>query len=87
MSRKDYALIADAIAEVESIVGAGHAPVGPWESTLALVVDALASRLHMDNERFNELRFEAAALPLLSAERGPGFTATPATEIATHAAT
>ena len=81
MSRKDYNLIADAIAEVESIVGASHAPIGPWRSTLELVVDALANRLHSDNPRFNELRFEAAALPLLSAEAGPGFTSTSRAEL------
>lgn len=58
MTKKDYVLIADAIATIEADYK------GLYIGVLQDVVDALSSRLKRDNPRFDMNRFKAAALPL-----------------------
>jgi hypothetical protein len=60
MTRKDFCLIAEAIAEVEADYKGG------FEDVLQDVTEALSRRLKGTNPRFDSGRFEAAAMPLRS---------------------
>lgn len=59
MSRKDYELIADAIAGTEH----AHRDTLGSVAVLRTLIDVLGAKLENDNPRFDRKRFEAAALP------------------------
>lgn len=64
MSRKDFALIAAALADVERYVEEFPDPAGIGASTLRLTVDAVADRLALEYPRFDRSKFELASLPI-----------------------
>lgn len=67
MTRKDFELIASALADVEAHVEDFGDERGFSASTLRLVVDNLAGRIAQEHPRFNAGLFEKAALPIQSA--------------------
>lgn len=64
MTRKDYVLIADAIAEVEAGLAVFGRPDESAQVTLRNVIEALDWRLSRDNPRFDSDRFARHAMPL-----------------------
>lgn len=62
MTKRDFELVASAIADVEASTELFDVD-GIGASTLRLVVDALSGRMKEQNPRFDAGRFEAAALP------------------------
>jgi hypothetical protein len=69
MTKKDYELVAGAIASVEAITEDGLDINGVGASTLRLVVNQLGAAIKVVSPRFNAGRFETAALPIQSERR------------------
>lgn len=56
MSRKDYVVIAEAIARITKCIGPGSTPLG----TIHALSYDISMALRADNPRFNQARFLAA---------------------------
>ena len=67
MTKRDYELIASALAEVEAIIEDIPDKDGMSASTLRLVVDRIAAMAEKQNPRFRRGHFEIAAMPISNA--------------------
>ena len=70
MTRKDFELIAEAIAFVEKRYG------GRGTNNVVMeIVEEIANAIEDEHPRFNRARFEMAALPILHEEKKQAFLA------------